>query len=366
MSLSGVLCRPCPPAQIDVSATVNTRAGSSMPPVRAGEQVVVDYRLTNSGSARLVDVQITEPGAVGGTVVCAGGGHSVVLRPGASVDCTARVSALPGSHAGTATVSARVDRDGDDDEDDRSQVSASAAVGYRGVASSLGVAEHVSMSPDISGAQVTVVYVLTNTGQASLFDFSVADAVLPSGATCPGTSSGLAPGASMTCTGAAHLAAGAYHSSATATADDRTTTVGADGQSVPPPRISGASAADFKVVALPPPPSSPPPTSPAPRPSPPGSPKPTPSSPPPPASVPPPPATPPSAPHSPPPSTPTPPPSSPPTPSSAPASPSASHRPPTEPAAQLAARPGLKTPLFLLVMMLPAAGAAAVLAARRK
>jgi hypothetical protein len=32
----------------------------------------------------------------------------------------------------------------------------------------------------------------------------------------------------------------------------------------------------------------------------------------------------------------------------------------------LPTRPGIKTPLFLLVMMMPAAGAAAVLAARRK
>ena len=380
LSWSGSLCRPGPSAKLDFSATVNTRPGSSTPVVRAGDQVVVGYRLANSGSSRLVDVRIAEPDAVGGTVSCSGGGPSVVLRRGAGVDCVVRVTASAGMHVGTAVATAGVDDDDDGDDmgddvgdgghgGDQRQVSVSAAVGYQGIASSLNVADHVSMSPDSSGAQVTVAYVVTNTGNAALFDFAVADAVLPSGAMCPSAGTGLTPGASLTCTGTGHLKPGAYQSSATGSADDRTTTVGPDGQSVPPPRVAANASARFSVVALPPPapPPSPSSSSPAPPPTTSAPPSPIPRSTPPPASVPPPPPTtlPAPTPTSP---APVPPPSSPPlTPPPSPSPTTAAPRqPPSQAAAKPTTRPGIKTPLFLLVMMMPAAGAAAVLAARRK
>ncbi|GAA1976583.1 hypothetical protein GCM10009838_41170 [Catenulispora subtropica] len=339
--------------------------------------MVVDYRLTNSGGTRLVDVRIAEPDALGGTVSCAGGGSSVVLPRGTGVDCVVRITASAGIHAGTAVATARVVRDDEDDDkgedggskhDGEQQVSASASVGYQGIASAVDVADHVSMSSDTTGAMVTLAYVISNTGKAPLFDFGVTDAVLPSGVTCPNTGSGLAPGASLTCTGTAHLAPGTYRSAATASADDHTATVGPDGQSVPPPRLTANASTDFTVVALPspaPPPSpSPPPPPPIPSPPPPPPRTPSPPSTPPPASVPPPTAPPP--PTLPPTPTPTPSPPSPtPPPSPAPTPPPSQH-PPTQAAAKLTARPGIRTPLFLLVMMMPAAGAAAVLAARRK
>ncbi|NUP50229.1 MAG: hypothetical protein HOW97_23410 [Catenulispora sp.] len=370
LPLAGLLCRPCPPPRLDVSATVNARPGASTPPIRAGSPVVVDYRVTNNGGTRLVDLRITEPGALGGAVSCDGGGSSVVLRRGASVDCVGRLTALPGTHAGTATVSAHADQDGDSDDDDgddgddddQTQVSTSAAVGYQGVASSVAVAEHVLTKPDAGGGQVTLTYVITNTGSASLFDFTASDAVLPSGAACPQPGSGLAPGMSLTCTGTTQLAPGTYHSAVTVSADDRTTTVGPSGESVPPPKVTANAAADFQIVAVP----TPPPRPPTPPPTPPPTKPPAPTTPPPP-----PPTLPASAPP-PPPSTPQPSPTPPPQPSptSPPPTPpplsATTPRPPEQKPAALASRPGLKTPLFLLVMMMPAAGAAAVLAARRK
>ena len=362
LSLSGSLCRQHPSAKLDFSATVNTQPGSSTPAVRAGGQVVVDYRLTNSGSSRLVDVRIAEPDAVGGTVSCSGGGPSVVLRRGAGVDCVVRVTASAGTHVGTAVATARTDDDDDEDEDgDQQQVSVSAAAGYQGIASSLSVADHVSMSPDSNGAQVTLTYVLTNTGNAALFDLAVADGVLPSGATCPNAGTGLALGASLTCTGTGHLKPGNYQSSATASADDHTTTVGPDGQSVPPARVAANASAGFSVVALPPPAPPSPPTTSAP-------PSPIPRTTPPPASVSPPSTSPPAPiPTSPTPISPAPvaqPPPSPPL--SPPSTTVAPRQPPSQAAAKLTTRPGIRTPLFLLVMMMPAAAAAAVLAARRK
>ena len=371
LSLSGLPCHPCPKPQLDISATVNTRPGVSTPPVRAGSPVVVDYLLSNHGWTRLADVHVTEPGALGGSVSCDGGGDTVVLRHDASVDCVVQLTAAPGTHAGTVTVTARVDDDDDgDDDDDQEQVGTSATVGYQGIASSLSAADVVSTKRDSTGGQAALTYRATNTGSAPLFDFTATDS-LPAGVTCPQPASGLAPGESLTCTGTAHLRPGHYHSSLTVSAGDRTTTVDVSGASVPPPKVTASAAADFDMVALPPPPSPPPP----PPTTPPTTPPPTTTPPPPTTPAPPtPPSTPPSPPPPPPPTTPRstpptptvpPPPPTPPAPS--PPSPTATTpKPPKQEAAAMPSRPGLKTPLFLLVMMMPAAGAAAVLAARRK
>lgn len=346
----------CPaghPPKLAVSATVNERAAGADPPVRAGDPVVVSVRVGDPGGRGLADVRLTVAGALGGAVVCPSGSATVgTLAAGQSVDCVIRTTALPGVHDGTVTVTGRSEGDHDDDaqgnqgsdgDGDDDGYEASTTVGYRGVEGGLSASATVTVAADGTGGTATVNASVRNTGNVPVFDLAAADPLVP-GITCSSPAAGLAPGAVALCSGGAQLAPGTYHNVLTVTGGDRTTTVGTGGQDVVPPVLSTTAGTDFTVAAPPPPPTTPPP--------PPTSP---------PASAAPPPVVPPAPVTSPTPTpTPTPPPPSPvaprPTPVVVPHAPAAAAPPPQ----------GLRPGLFLLVMMMPASGAAAVLAARRK
>jgi hypothetical protein len=362
---------------LEISVTVNGRPASPDPLIRNGNEVRVVYRLTNAGDQDIEDVHLAA--ALGETIVCPSGGADVPeLEEHDSVVCVAVVGAAAGTHDGTVTATGHVgqrrpfdqgDRDsgvGDSDGGDWDQsVSASGAVGYRGVGGLVTATDSVSVTPTATGGRATFAYTVTNTGNLPVYDFSLSDPLVPAGRiTCTGTSSGLSPGVVAHCGAVVDLAPGSHRSTLSVAAGDRTSTAGSDGSSVPPPALSASAVAGFTVVALPPPPP-PPPPSPTPTPAP--------------TPAPPPPSTPPPSPTPTPPPTPTPTPTPKPTPTPTvrrtppppprptPPVPSPSHKAvPPQPRLAHPPRPGVKTSLFLLVMMMPAAGAAAVLAARRK
>jgi len=376
---SGPDCWPHQP-RLELTATVNGRPASPDPLIRAGGQVRVGYRLTNTGDRDVEDIRI---GGAGETIVCPSGGDTVPeLEEHSSVVCVATLSATAGSHDGTVTATGHGGHDwlfgdehgghdagkilsdhgdgdggGGDSWDWDQPVSVSAPVGYRGVGGLIAATDAVSVTPTATGGRVTFTYTVTDTGNLPVYDLALSDPLVPAGRiTCAGTSAGLQPGAVAHCTAVADLTPGPHSSALSVTASDRTSTAGSDGGTVPPPALSASAATRFTVVALPPPP----PPSPTPTPTP--------------TPVPPPPSTPPPPRPTP---TPTPPPTptpiptvrptAPPPPRPTPPAPTPTHT--TVPAAAALApppRPGMKTPLFLLVMMMPAAGAAAVLAARRK
>ena len=380
---SGTDCWPHPP-RLELTVTVNGRPASQEPLIRAGGSVRVVYRLTNTGDLDVHGIRIA---GAGETIVCPSGSGTVSeLEEHSSVVCVATLSAAPGSHDGTVTATGHgwpewwLDdgHDGHDGHGDHTSgdilgrhgnsdlahgdnwdwdqpVSVSAPVGYRGVSGLMAATDAVSVTPTATGGRATFTYTVTDTGNLPLYDLALSDPLVPTGRiTCAGTSAGLQPGAVAHCTAVADLAPGTHSSALSVTASDRTSTVGSDGGTVPPPTLSTSAAARFTVVALPPPPPPSPTPTPAPTP------------------VPPPPSTPPPPRPTPTPTpipTPTvrPTPTTPPPPRPTPPAPTPTHT--AVPAAAALAqppRPGIKTPLFLLVMMMPAAGAAAVLAARRK
>jgi len=372
--LSGLLdCPDHGPPRLAISATVNQRPATPGPLVRVGGAVVTAVRISNTGKGDAVNVRVTQAGSLGGAIACPSGGDGIpTLSAGQSVVCLVHGTAAAGGHQATVTATGSpADSDGDDDDDDK-PVTASTTGGYRGVGGALAVSENVAVVPSGAGAVVTMRYSVTNTGNLPMFDLAASDPLVPGGGiACPGAASGLQPGATTACIATVPLAPGSYRSSLTIRGADRTTTVDADGRDVAAPTLTATASAGFTVPApSPPPPSSSPPASP--------------------------PATTPTATATgslPPPSVPSPNPpqptvtppattgttptasvstvsaASPPT-APNPASPPATPTPlvPGEAAKPVsqAGRPGLKTPLFVLVMMMPAAAVAAALAARRK
>lgn len=92
------------------------------PQVTVGETVTWTYRVTNTGSASLYDVTVTDDQIADdeADIDCGGTGSNVVAGPlevGGSVDCVATGIAVPGQYANVGTVDARahdtVDEDGD-------------------------------------------------------------------------------------------------------------------------------------------------------------------------------------------------------------------------------------------------------------
>lgn len=386
--VSGLLSGPdCYQPRLELSVTVNGRPSAPDPLIRTGDQVRVVYRLSNPGYWDIDDIRLTAPAGVAGTIVCPSGNAVVPeLEDHSSVVCVGTLSAAAvGSHEGTVTATGQAgypwwhghehdgghglgQGDGDGDGHGHGHdwdwpVTTSAPVGYQGVSGLISATDSVSVTPTATGGRATFAYTVTNTGNLPVYDFSLTDPLVPAGGiSCTGVSAGLAPGAVAHCGAVADLTPGVHRSTLSVTASDRTSTAGSGGGTVPPPTLSASATAGFTVVALPPPP---PPPSPTPTPTPTPVPPP-PSTPPPPRPTPrptptptPPPVT---APRPTPPPTPTP---KPPPPSTPPPPPPTHKVPPPTVLAQMP-RPGMKTPLFLIVMMVPAAGAAAVLAARRK
>ncbi|MCX2179254.1 hypothetical protein KV205_01735 [Streptomyces sp. SKN60] len=83
---------------LGMSVTVNTAPGAGGATVRTGGYVVKRYRLVNRGEAELYGVRVGDPGVPGGRAGC----PRRTLGALRSMVCTARFRALPGRHTATA------------------------------------------------------------------------------------------------------------------------------------------------------------------------------------------------------------------------------------------------------------------------
>jgi len=244
--------------------------------VAAGAPLSVTFLVTNTGTAYLANVTVTDSLATG--LTCPGADPATpnvipLLGPAgsdtASVTCTGTVAALaPGAaHLNTGSVSGTpvladgttpaVGADGlplppPSDTDD-AYAFAPATSGVSIVKSLNG--DDANTAPGVSvaaGSPVTATFLVSNTGTSFLANVTVTDSLATS-ITCPGAATGtanviplLGPAgsgtASVTCSGTvAALAAGATHvntgsvSGTPTLADGTTPAVGADGLPLPPP-----------------------------------------------------------------------------------------------------------------------------------
>ncbi|MBS2539323.1 hypothetical protein KGQ20_41915 [Catenulispora sp. NF23] len=187
----------CFQPRLEISVTVNGRPAVPDPLIRTGGPVHLTYRLTNPGDWDIGDIRLTAPR---GTIVCPSGGAEVpVLEAHRSVTCEAVVdSAAAGTQDGTVTATGQVRWwwHDDDHHDWRQSVTASAPVGYRGVGGLITATDSVSVTPTASGGRATFAYTVTDVGNLPVYDFSLADPLVPAAKlSCGGISGGLAPGA---------------------------------------------------------------------------------------------------------------------------------------------------------------------------
>jgi len=189
------------PIAIDIEKATNGHDADSAPgpQIQHGQPVTWSYVVTNTGQVTLLDVAVHDDRE--GAITC----PKSTLQPGESMTCTAHGTAGNGQYANLAEVTGR-------DEDDRTARDEDPSH-YNGVPRPISIDIEKATNghdadsapgPNIpTGDPVTWSYVVTNTGQATLFDVAVTDD--QEGAiSCP--KSTLAPGEAMTCT--AHGTAG--------------------------------------------------------------------------------------------------------------------------------------------------------------
>ncbi|WP_169583406.1 MULTISPECIES: SdrD B-like domain-containing protein [Microbacterium] len=184
----------------------------------AGDDVEWTYVVTNTGTAPLTDVTVTDDRVESDAIDCEGTSENVIpgpLAPGASVTCTASGEAIEGQYANTGMVEgtgpATTDADG---EPVAGEVVADADPShYFGHFAEVDIEKAVNGEdadeapgvPLTEGDDVEWTYVVTNTGSVPLTNIVVSDDLLEaSEIRCDGTPSHvvagpLAPGASFTC-----------------------------------------------------------------------------------------------------------------------------------------------------------------------
>ncbi|MFM9368497.1 hypothetical protein [Streptomyces sp. Da 82-17] len=258
------------PGRPALQVNVNGRPGlgALRPGIRTGAAVVKTYRLTNRGGADLYALRIHDPTLPGARIRCPGGRDHVPLLTGLrSVTCTARATARRGTWIGYVLAVGRQPHL-------RATVRARALSGYAGVGA------HLTLRGTARGAgpgRARVRYTVINTGNRPAYRIRLGDPALgPARIVCPSGGrvvARLAPGAAVTCRADARRAAGTYVSRAGADGSDLLRTLAPDGGTTAPPRLVARATARFTFPA-PTPPAAPAPRSPAtaPAPRPPGGP----------------------------------------------------------------------------------------------
>ncbi|WP_084605973.1 DUF7507 domain-containing protein [Agreia bicolorata] len=195
----------------------------------AGAAIRYSFTATNTGNVTLTNVSITE-GAFSGSgtlsaVTCPAGAAS--LAPGASVVCTADYTATQadvdaGRITNTATASGRPPTGNPVTSDPSSAVVTAQANPSLAVVKS---ADPSSIAK--AGDAVAYSFVVTNTGNVTMTDVTVAETAFSGtgtapAVTCPAGAASLAPGASVTCTASyvatqADVDAGSITNTATST-----------------------------------------------------------------------------------------------------------------------------------------------------
>jgi uncharacterized repeat protein (TIGR01451 family) len=157
-----------------------------------GDVIDYDYDVTNSGNATIFNITVTDD--LIASVSCPD--TSAGLAPGDSITCTgsytiAQLDLTNGSVTNTAFAT-----DGTTASTDVSETVTSSATAALTISKSADQPTYTQV-----GETIDYSYEVTNTGDSTLFDITVSDDRV-SPVNCPDTSSGLAPGATITCTGA--------------------------------------------------------------------------------------------------------------------------------------------------------------------
>ncbi len=211
------------------TATVTPAADQA--DVKVGDTVTYTFVVKNTGNVTLTTLTVNDP-SDGGTVTCAppAGG----LAPNASVTCTgttthtitqADVDASSYSDTATAT--------GTDNNGDTSPAAPSTATVNATAAPAATLLKTATVSPAADqtnvkvGDTVTYSFVVKNTGNVTLTTLNVTDPSDGGAVTCALPAGGLAPTASLACSGTtthtitqADVDAGSYSDTATATGAD--------------------------------------------------------------------------------------------------------------------------------------------------
>lgn len=212
------------PARIDLEKLTNGVNADvpTGPRIPAGDEVLWEYVVRNTGGATLTDIAVTDDRGV--DVSC----PETELGPGRSMTCTGRGVAVAGQYSNLGTVTA-VDPEGgtvsDSDPSHYFGVEPQPRVEVDLEKATNGHDADIGPGPELDeGAPVTWTFVVTNTGEVDLVDLTVTDDV-EGAVACPRTR--LAPGESMTCTAHGVARPGAYRNTGTVTGraeDDRQVT----------------------------------------------------------------------------------------------------------------------------------------------
>ena len=184
------------PIGIDLEKATNGHDADSAPgpDIPSGNPVTWSYVVTNTGQVTLLDVAVSDD--LEGAIAC----PKSTLAPGESMTCTAHGTAGNGSYANLGMVTGRdeLDRTVSDDDPSHYHGTPTPPIGIRIEKATNGHDADQPTGPKILvGEAITWTYVVTNTGDLTLFDVTVEDNQEGS-ILCPKDI--LAAGESMTCT----------------------------------------------------------------------------------------------------------------------------------------------------------------------
>jgi len=187
---------PPPPLAIDIEKATNGHDADNAPgpEIQEGQAVTWTYVVTNTGQVTLFDVAVTDDKE--GAIAC----PKSTLAPAESMTCTAHGTAQEGPYANLAAVTGRdeLDRTATDEDPSHYHGVTVPPIGIHLEKATNGHDADQPTGPKILvGEAVTWTYVVTNTGDVTLFDVTVEDNQEGS-IVCP--EDVLQPGESMTCT----------------------------------------------------------------------------------------------------------------------------------------------------------------------
>ncbi|MBW8012408.1 MAG: sortase, partial [Chloroflexi bacterium] len=185
-----------------------------------GQVIAYEFLVTNTGNVTLFNITVSDDQATDESCPDTSGG----LAPGASITCTASYTVTQadldaGSVVNIASAS--------DDDVTTSPTDTETATATQSPALTLVKSITANATYSTVGQVIAYEFLVTNTGNITLFNITVSDDQATD-ESCPDTSGGLAPGASITCTASytvtqADLDAGSVVNIASASDDDVTT-----------------------------------------------------------------------------------------------------------------------------------------------
>lgn len=207
------------------------------PLVAEGGDVEWVYVVTNTGDVPLTGITVTDDKVASSQIDCSRTGSNVVdgpLAPGDSIRCVATGTAAKGQYAnlGTVTATGPKTTDVDGEDVDGAVVRDEDPSHYFGVAPAVDIEKHTNTvdadeptGPFVpAGGAVTWTYIVTNTGNSTLFDLTVTDDKLDAAdIDCANTGTNviagpIEPGGTVTCVATGVGVPGQYENTGSVTA----------------------------------------------------------------------------------------------------------------------------------------------------